>query len=418
MKVLIIGGGGREHAIAWKLKQSPRVSQLYCAPGNGGTAGIAVNIPIRSTDLQALTEFSLREKIDLVFVAPDDPLAMGLVDELQQAGIRAFGPSRAAAVIEASKAFSKDLMRRYNIPTAAFAVFDNQDEALRHIEGAVMPVVIKADGLALGKGVIIAKTFVEARQAVKAMMEGSAFGQAGRTVVIEEYLSGPELTVLAFTDGTTVRPMLSSRDHKRALDGDQGLNTGGMGAIVPGADLTQKDWEIMHQLIFQPTIDAMRNEGRPFRGVIYFGLMLTCDGPKVIEYNARLGDPETQAVLPLLETDLLDIIDAVLAERLEQQPIIWKDACACCVVLASGGYPGQYQTGYPVSGLTEAEAECLVFHAGTQLQDGRIMTSGGRVLGLTALADTLPEAISKAYKAAAKINFQAMHYRRDIGMTS
>lgn len=417
MKVLIVGGGGREHAIAWKLKQSPRISKLYCAPGNGGTAALAENVPLKATDLPGLTAFALNEKIDLVFVAPDDPLALGLVDELESAGIRAFGPRKSAAVIEASKAFSKDLMRRYGIPTAEYAVFTDAAAALAYLDKASLPIVVKADGLALGKGVIIARTLDEAHAAVTEMMAGSAFGHAGRTVVIEEFMTGPELTVLAFTDGRTVRPMVSSRDHKRALDGDQGLNTGGMGAVVPGADLSAADWQHLQKTIFQPTIDAMNAEGRPFRGVIYFGLMLTAQGPKVIEYNARFGDPETQAVLPLLETDLLDIIEAILDNRLDQLEIRWQSGSSCCVVLASGGYPGHYQTGYPISGLEDVSAGGLVFHAGTRLDAGRIVTSGGRVLGITAVAENLADAIRQAYEDVAKITFQDIHYRKDIGQT-
>ncbi len=417
MKVLVIGSGGREHAIVWKLKQSPRISKLYCAPGNGGIAGLAELVPIRATDLDNLVDFAKREQIDLVFVAPDDPLALGLVDAMEEAGIRAFGPRRSAAVIEASKAFSKDLMRRYHIPTARYSTFTDLDAAYAHIDQSGLPIVVKADGLALGKGVIIAGTRAEARQAVHGMMAEAAFGQAGRTVVIEEFLTGPELTVLAFTDGRTVRPMVSSRDHKRALDHDRGLNTGGMGAIAPGADLSPETWQIMQDTIFQPTIDAMRAEGRLFRGVIYFGLMLTPDGPKVIEYNARFGDPEAQAVLPLLETDLLDIIEAILDNRLARQEIIWKKACSCCVVMASGGYPGQYKTGYPIEGLTKVSPACLVFHAGTRLDEGRILTAGGRVLGVTALAADLPAAIRQAYADVGQIHFQDMHFRTDIGQT-
>lgn len=417
MKVLIIGGGGREHAIAWKLKQSPRISKLYCAPGNGGIAALAEIVPIKATDLPAITKFALDEKIDLVFVAPDDPLAMGLVDELEAVGVTAFGPRKNAAIIESSKAFSKDLMHRYKIPTAEYAVFEQLDAALTYLETAAIPIVIKADGLALGKGVIIALTREEAQTAVREMMAGSAFGQAGRTVVIEEFMTGPELTVLAFSDGNTVVPMLSSRDHKRALDGDQGLNTGGMGAVVPGADLAPETWVDLQNKIFQPTIDAMKAENRPFRGVIYFGLMLTPNGPRVIEYNARFGDPEAQAVLPLLETDLLDIVEAILGNRLHEIDIRWKNECSCCVVLASGGYPGHYETGYPIEGLDSVTPDCLVFHAGTRLENGRILTSGGRVLGVTSLAEDLPGAISKAYHEAAKIYFKDIHYRRDIGQT-
>ena len=417
MKILVVGGGGREHAIVWKLRQSPCVSRLYCAPGNGGTAAIAENVPIKATDLEGITAFAKQEKIDLVFVAPDDPLAMGLVDELEAAGVRAFGPKKNAAIIEASKAFSKDLMHRYGIPTADYAVFTDEAEALGFLDKSAMPIVIKADGLALGKGVIIANTHSEARTAVQGMMAGSAFGQAGRTVVIEEFMTGPELTVLAFTDGQTVCPMVSSRDHKRALDGDQGLNTGGMGAVAPGAELSSADWKKLQATIFQPTIDAMRAEGRPFSGVIYFGLMLTAKGPKVIEYNARFGDPETQAILPLLETDLVDIIEAILEKRLDQLEISWKNGCSCCVVLASGGYPGSYQTGYPISGLESVSPDCLVFHAGTRLAENQIVTSGGRVLGVTAVADSLPAAIKAAYDNAALVSFQNMHYRKDIGQT-
>lgn len=417
MKVLIIGGGGREHAIAWKLKQSPRISRLYCAPGNGGIASLAEIVPIKATDLPGITQFALEEKIDLVFVAPDDPLAMGLVDELEKVGVTAFGPRKNAAIIESSKAFSKDLMRRYNIPTAEYAVYEQLDAALNYLETAALPIVIKADGLALGKGVIIALTREEAQSAVREMMAGSAFGQAGKTVVIEEFMTGPELTVLAFSDGNTVVPMLSSRDHKRALDGDQGLNTGGMGAVVPGADLTPEMWAALQNQIFQPTIDAMKAENRPFRGVIYFGLMLTPNGPKVIEYNARFGDPEAQAVLPLLETDLLDIVEAILGNRLHEIDIRWKNECSCCVVLASGGYPGHYETGFPIEGLDSVSPDCLVFHAGTRLENGRILTNGGRVLGVTSLAEDLPTAISKAYHEAAKVYFKDIHYRRDIGQT-
>jgi phosphoribosylamine---glycine ligase len=417
MKVLLVGGGGREHAIAWKLKQSQRIEKLYCAPGNGGMAGLAEIVPIKATDLAGLVAFAQNEAVDLVFVAPDDPLAMGLVDRLEEAGIRAFGPSQAAALIESSKAFAKDLMRRYSIPTAGFRVFTDMEDALSHVHNASLPIVVKADGLALGKGVIIAFTREDAAAAIRSMMSGTAFGQAGRTVVIEEFLEGRELTVLAFTDGKTIWPMASSRDHKRALDGDKGLNTGGMGAISPGADLSGEEWAFMQEHIFQRTIDALRSEGRLFRGVIYFGLMLTRSGPKVIEYNARFGDPEAQAVLPLLENDLLDIIEAVLDGQLDNLTISWRSQCTCCVVLASGGYPGPYQTGYPIEGLDQVDRDILVFHAGTRLEQGRVVTSGGRVLGVTAMAASLTEAIDKAYAALGNISFTNMHYRRDIGRT-
>ena len=416
MLLLIVGGGGREHAIAWKFSQSPQVDTLYCAPGNAGIAQIATCVPIKATDLDAMVRFAVTEAIDLVFVAPDDPLALGMVDALQQAGIRAFGPSRAAARIEASKSFAKDLMRRYQIPTADYAVFDSVEPALAHLNSCDLPIVIKADGLALGKGVIIAQTQLEAEQAVRDMLEGNAFGQAGSRVVIESFLTGPELTVLAFADGQTVVPMVSSRDHKRAFDHDQGPNTGGMGTIAPGARLSAQDQEQMLTTIFQPTIDAMAAEGCPFKGVIYFGLMLTPSGPKVIEYNARFGDPEAQVVLPLLETDLVDICLAVLDGRLDQIDIRWQDRNACCVVLASGGYPGAYETGYPISGL-DSVTESLVFHAGTRQDGATIVTAGGRVLGVTAVSDTLEGAISQAYQDVARIHFDKVHYRRDIGRT-
>ncbi len=416
MNILVIGGGGREHAIVWKLAQSPRVSRLYCAPGNAGMAGLAETVPIAVLDFPAIIDFCQTHAIDRVLVAPDDPLALGLVDELEEAGIRAFGPSRAAARIEASKAYAKELMCRYGIPTASYQVFSAMDAALAALDTCSYPVVVKADGLALGKGVVIAPDRDEARRAVRLMMEDHAFGKAGGTILLEEFLTGPELTVLAFSDGRTVKPMVTSRDHKRACDGDQGPNTGGMGAISPGADLTPEAMAQMQATIFQPTIDALREEGAPFKGVIYFGLMLTPKGPKVIEYNARFGDPEAQAVLPRLKTDLVEIMDAVLDGRLDSLPIEYSDECSCCVVMASGGYPGAYKTGYPIEGLDQADA--LVFHAGTRRDEqGRIVTAGGRVLGVTALAPTLSEAIGRAYAAVARIRFQDAHFRTDIGRT-
>lgn len=420
MKILVVGGGGREHAIVWKLAQSSRVEKIYCAPGNGGTAQIAQNIPAKATDLEAVRDFALRESIDLVFVAPDDPLAMGMVDFLENSGIRAFGPRAAAARIEASKSYAKDLMKKYNIPTAAYEIFTDMEAALNYVERCELPVVIKADGLALGKGVIIADAREEALKAVKEMMSDGVFGTAGRTIVVEEFLRGPELTVLAFADGKTVKAMVSSRDHKRALDGDMGLNTGGMGAIAPGADLTEEQQREMQELIFQPTIDAMRAEGSPFAGVIYFGLMLTAAGPKVIEYNARFGDPETQVVLPLLETDFVDIIDACIDGKLDQLEINWSDRCACVVVMASGGYPGKYETGKIISGLESAVKpgdDAIIFHAGTSSDGNVVNTSGGRVLGVTALADSRDKAIDKAYEIVDRISFDNCHYRRDIGRT-
>lgn len=415
MKVLVVGGGGREHAICWKLKQSPRVTELYCAPGNGGIAGIATLVPIKATAIDEITEYAVKEKFDLVFVAPDDPLALGLVDCLEEAGIRAFGPRADAAIIEASKAFSKNLMKKYGIPTAFYEIFTDMEEAFSYIDKSEVPIVVKADGLALGKGVIIAATRDEAKDAVRSMMENGAFGSAGRTVVIEECMEGPELTVLAFADGKTVLPMISSRDHKRAFDGDNGKNTGGMGAVTPGADLTPEDEKRMYDTIFLPTIRALEEEGRVFKGVIYFGLMLTKSGPRVIEYNARFGDPEAQAVLPRLENDLLDVVDACIDGTLDRITLEWKPGASCAVVMASGGYPDSYETGFEITGIKDAGE--IVFEAGTKLQDGITKTSGGRVLAVYADADTLDEAIDKAYAGVSKIRFRNMHYRKDIGRT-
>jgi len=420
MKVLVVGGGGREHAIVWKLSQSKRNLTLFCAPGNAGIASIATCVPIRATDLEGMLAFVKKESIDLVFVAPDDPLALGMVNIMQDAGVKAFGPSKEAAVIEASKSFSKNLMEKYNIPTAKYQVFTNDNEAFRYIDQMLTaPIVIKADGLALGKGVIIADTKDEAKIAVRQMLSDGAFGNAGKTVVIEKFLTGKELTVLAFTDGKTVVPMMNSRDHKKALDSDKGLNTGGMGAICPGENLSKETTDLLLQTIFIPTIKAMELEGRPFVGVIYFGLMLTSDGPKVIEYNARFGDPETQAILPLLETDLMDIIDAVLDGRLDELDIVWKNASSCCVVMASGGYPGKCETGFPIEGLDKPD--CYVFHAGTVFSDDKekkVLTNGGRVLGVTAVSENLSDAIDIAYENVKKICFKNAHYRNDIGRTS
>lgn len=416
MKVLVVGGGGREHAIVWSLSKSPRVKTIYCAPGNGGIAALATCIDIKATDLEGMVAFALREAIDLVFVAPDDPLAMGMVDRMETAGVRVFGPRANAAVLEASKAFSKDLMRRYGIPTAAYEVFTELDKALAYVDAQPFPIWIKADGLALGKGVVIANTREEARNAVKSMMLDRTFGDAGRTVVIEECMYGPELTVLAFTDGKTIVPMPNSRDHKRAYDNDKGLNTGGMGAIVPGHVATAAEEAEWMDRIFRPTVDAMYAEGRPFKGVLYFGLMLTAQGARVIEYNARFGDPEAQAILPLLRTDFLDIVEAVIDERLNELTIEWDSKASCCVVMASGGYPEKYQTGYPIEGLEGVHA--LVFHAGTRKDNDQIVTSGGRVLGVTALAQDLPGAIAAAYADVAHIRFKDMHFRTDIGRSS
>lgn len=418
MKILVIGGGGREHAIIRKLKESPKTTKLYCAPGNGGIAKDAECVPIPVTDIPGVVKFAKDQAIDLVFVAPDDPLAAGMVDELERAGIRAFGPTARAAQIESSKVFSKDLMQKYHIPTAGYEVFDDPQKALDYIEAqGKYPTVVKADGLALGKGVIIAANFEEAKSGIKTIMEDKVFGASGNQVVIEEFLTGPEVSVLAFTDGKTVKPMVSSKDHKRALDNDQGLNTGGMGTISPNPYYTPEIAETCMKTIFLPTIHAMNQEGRPFKGCLYFGLMITPDGPKVIEYNSRFGDPETQVVLPRLKTDFVDILEAVIDERLEQQPIEWSEEACACVVMASGGYPQHYKKGIEITGLDEygQVSGVTVFHAGTTLKDGKYYTNGGRVLGVTALGKDLPEALKKSYAGVDKIHFDGAFYRHDIG---
>ena len=420
MKVLVVGGGGREHAIVRKLKESRGVTKLYCAPGNGGIAMDAECVNIAATDIDAMVRFAEQEKIDYVVVAPDDPLAMGMVDALSAAGIPAFGPNKAAARIEASKAFSKDLMKRYHIPTAAYEVFDDADKAKAYVkEKNRYPVVIKADGLALGKGVIICNTHEEAVAALDEIMVDKKFGKSGNTVVIEEFLTGPEVSVLSFTDGKTVVPMISSMDHKRALDGDKGLNTGGMGTIAPNPYYTPEVAKVCMETIFRPTVEAMAAEGCPFKGCLYFGLMLTPDGPKVIEYNCRFGDPETQVVLPLLESDLLAVMQAVTNGTLADCEVKFSDKSAACVILASGGYPEAYEKGKAIAGLASGQPEnggAVVYHAGTKQEpDGALVTAGGRVLGVTALAPSLKEAIDAAYIAAENITFEGAHMRRDIG---
>lgn len=419
MNILVIGGGGREHAIIRKLMESPRVSKLYCAPGNGGISKDAECVPISVSDITGVVTFAKERAIDLVFVAPDDPLAAGMVDELQKAGIRAFGPTAKAAEIESSKVFSKNLMKKYNIPTAGYEVFDDPAKVLDYIrEQTTYPTVIKADGLALGKGVIIAADYEEAKEAVKTIMEDKKFGASGNRVVVEEFLTGPEVSVLAFTDGKCVKPMVSSKDHKRALDGDKGLNTGGMGTISPNPYYTPEIAAKCMETIFLPTIRAMNQEGRPFSGCLYFGLMLTKDGPKVIEYNSRFGDPETQVVLPRLKTDFVDVLESVVDGKLEQQPIEWSDEACACVVMASGGYPGPYEKGIEIRGLDAAGQVdgATVYHAGTDWKDGRFLTNGGRVLGVTALGNTVPEALRSAYAGVAKIHFDGAHCRHDIGL--
>lgn len=414
MKVLVVGSGGREHAICWALKKSPKVTELYCAPGNGGIGEIAQCVDVKATDIPGMVSWAKEHSIDFVMVAPDDPLAMGMVDALEAEGIRAFGPRKNAAIIEGSKAFSKELMKKYGIPTADYAVFTDKDQALAYVEEKGAPIVVKCDGLALGKGVVVAQTLDEAKEAVVNMMENKAFGEAGAKVVIEECMTGPEVTVLAFTDGKTIVPMPSSQDHKRACDGDQGPNTGGMGAISPCPNYTPELAKVCMDTIFLPTVKALNAEGRTFQGVIYFGMMLTPKGPKVVEYNARFGDPECQAVLSLLETDLMDILEACVDGTLSQVDVKFKDAASCCLVLASGGYPVAYEKGKEITGLDQVK-DAVVFHAGTKKQDGKFLTNGGRVLGVTAVAPTLREAVVKAYAAAGPVFFEKMHFRKDIG---
>jgi len=417
MKVLLVGGGGREHAIALKLSRSPLVSKIICAPGNGGIAEVAECVNVRADDVASMVALAKSRGVDLVFVAPDDPLMLGMVDAVEREGIRAFGPRRSAALIEGSKAFAKSLMKKYGIPTAHSEVFDRQEDAEQYIRRMGAPIVVKADGLALGKGVTVAETTEEAVEAVRAMMGGHRFGDAGSRVVVEERLTGPEVSVLCFTDGKTVCPMVSAQDHKRAFDGDKGPNTGGMGAFSPSKVYTPDIAERCRREIFEPTVRAMEREGRPFKGVLYFGLMLTADGPKVIEYNARFGDPETQVVLPRLKTDLMAVVLAILDGRLHEINVEWDDNAAACVVLASSGYPGSYPTGFAISGLAEANAVegVTVYHAGTRMDAGRFVTAGGRVLGVTAVAGDLDTAVGRAYEAARLIRFQGAFMRMDIG---
>ena len=418
MDILVIGAGGREHAICWKLRQSPQVDKIYCAPGNGGIAQIAECVDIGVMDFDALVAFAKEKKIDLTVVAPDDPLVAGAVDVFEQNGLTAFGPRANAAVIEGSKVFSKELMKKYQIPTAKYEVFDNSRAALAYIEKQTPPIVIKAEGLALGKGVIIAQSLDEAKQAVLDIMEHGMFGKAGNRIVIEEFLTGPEVSVLAFCDGKTVKPMVSAQDHKRAYDQDKGPNTGGMGTFSPSRIYTEELAQECMKTVFQPTVDAMRKDGRAFQGVLYFGLMLTKDGMKVIEYNCRFGDPEAQVVLPRLKSDLVAVMMACVNGTLDQTDIEWDDGAAVCVVMASGGYPKQYETEYPISGLDEVAKldDVVVFHAGTKDSEQGIVTSGGRVLGVTALETDLESAIARAYQSVKLIHFQNAHYRTDIGI--
>jgi len=417
MKVLVVGGGGREHAILWKIVQSPKVDKLYCAPGNGGIEEIATCININATDIEGIVDFAVKEAIDLTVVAPDDPLALGLVNALEEKGLRAFGPNKKAAIIESSKVFAKNLMKKYGIPTADYEVFDDVLKAKEYILSRHFPIVIKAEGLALGKGVVIAYNVDEAMDAVERMMVEKVFKDAGNRIVIEEFLTGPEVSVLTFTDGKTIIPMVSAQDHKRALENDKGPNTGGMGAFSPSLHYTKDIASTVMNKILQPTVDAMAQEGRPFKGVLYFGLILTEEGPKVLEYNARFGDPETQVILPRLKTDLVEIMEAVIDERLEEVTIEWDNRSVVCVVLASGGYPGKYVSGYEISGLDELKnmQDIIVFHSGTKKANEKYYTSGGRVLGVTSTADKMEDAIKLAYQAVSKVHFHNVHYRRDIG---
>ena len=420
MKILMIGSGGREHALIKKLLESPKCDKLYCAPGNGGISRDAETVAINVMDKESMVKFAQDNAVDLVFVAPDDPLADGMVDAFEAAGIRAFGPNAKAAIIEASKVFSKNLMKKYGIPTAKYEVFDDPEKAIAYVRAEnATPVVVKADGLALGKGVIIAQTIDEAVAAIKSIMEDKQFGDSGNNIVIEEFLTGPEVSVLAFTDGHCVKPMVSSKDHKRAYDNDEGLNTGGMGTVSPNPYYTDALADECMKTIFVPTIEAMKKEGRPFKGCLYFGLMMTPNGPKVIEYNARFGDPEAQVVLPRLKTDLVDICEAVIDEKLADLDIEWYDGAAACVVMASGGYPVAYKKGVEMFGLDEnGQVDgAIVYHAGTKYENGRFYTNGGRVLGVTAKAATLDEALAKAYAAVNKISFEGAHFRTDIGRT-
>lgn len=417
MRVLVVGGGGREHALIRKIKESSKVDYIACCPGNGGISYDAQCFNVGATDIDGVVALAKEIKADLVVVAPDDPLVLGMVDALNEAGFKTFGPKANAAIIEGSKVFSKDLMLKYNIPTAEYKVFDNPNDVIEYIkEKNEFPTVIKADGLALGKGVIIPETLEEAESGIKEIMEDKIFGDSGNNVVVEEFLTGPEVSVLAFTDGKCVKPMVSSMDHKRALDGDKGLNTGGMGTVSPNPYYTDEIANECMEKIFIPTIQAMNKEGRTFKGCLYFGLMLTPKGPKVIEYNCRFGDPETQVVLPRLKTDIIDIFEAINNETLSDLDIEWDERACTCVIMASGGYPKSYPKGIEISGLNAGQLDGVtVYHAGTKLDDDRLVTSGGRVLGVTALGDSIQQALDKSYEGVSKIHFDGAHFRKDIG---
>jgi phosphoribosylamine---glycine ligase len=417
MRVLIVGGGGREHTLAWKLAQSPRVQKIYCAPGNAGIAGLAECVPIDVLDAKKLISFAIDHEIGLTVVGPEAPLAAGIIDDFTAAGLLAFGPSRAAAQLEASKVFAKNLMDKYNIPTAESRTFTDFNSALAYTRQKGAPIVVKADGLAAGKGVVVAQTLPEAEEALQTIMVKKVFGTAGHRVIIEEFLQGEEVSVLAFTDGNTVIPMVSSQDHKAAYDNDTGPNTGGMGAYSPAPVLTEQLLETVEKTILHPTVAAMKSEGIVFRGILYAGLMITPTGPKVLEYNARFGDPECQVVLPRLKNDLCAVMMSVLNNSLDEQQLEWHQNHTACVVMASGGYPGHYEKGAVINGLDKAAAleDVFVFHAGTALKHGKTVTAGGRVLGVTGWGDTLPQALERAYSAAALISFTGAHYRSDIG---
>lgn len=411
MKVLVVGGGGREHAIIKKIKENKTVEEIFALPGNGGIAADATCVNIGAKEIDKIVDFAVENKVDFAVVAPDDPLVLGAVDALNAAGIKTFGPNKKAAIIEGSKAFSKDLMKKYNIPTAAYEIFDDMEKALAYVDTCDIPVVVKADGLALGKGVIIAETRDAAKDAVRSMMEDKVFGDSGNQVVVEEFLTGPEVSVLSFTDGKTLIPMVSSMDHKRALDGDKGLNTGGMGTVAPNPYYTEEVAKECMETIFMPTVEAMNAEGRSFSGCLYFGLMLTPKGPKVIEYNCRFGDPETQVVLPLLESDLLDIMLKIYDGKLDEAEVEFADKSACCVVMASAGYPTSYEKGFEIT----MPADKNIYVAGAALKDGKLVNSGGRVLGVTETAENLEEAINKAYETVKTVKFENAYYRKDIG---
>lgn len=417
MKVLVVGGGGREHALIRKIKESSKVDEIFCTPGNGGISYDAKCFDVSATDIDGVVDLAKKLSVDLVVVAPDDPLVAGMVDALNDAGFKTFGPRANAAIIEGSKVFSKELMQKYNIPTAEYKVFDNANDAIEYIkEKNEFPTVIKADGLALGKGVIIPENLDDAVAGVKEIMEDKIFGASGNNIVVEEFLTGPEVSVLAFTDGKCVKPMVSSMDHKRALDGDKGLNTGGMGTVSPNPYYTEEVAAECMDKIFMPTINAMNQEGRTFKGCLYFGLMITPKGPKVIEYNCRFGDPETQVVLPRLKTDIIDIFEAINNETLSELDIEWSEKACACVIMASGGYPKSYKKGVEITGLTSGQLDGVtVYHAGTKIENDKLVTSGGRVLGVTALGDSLANALKKSYEAVENIHFDNAHYRKDIG---